>query len=242
MNERDLETRLRDMYRVEAEKADPGALNERVHAIPATVEQERRRPWHGLGFGAMRNAGPGGIQVKGANNMLAATRIAAIVAALALGTTFPAVQLGDAPEPARLPHAPMDDVWVTVTGTQFMSGGDPEGMYGTRSSVSDPRLEGDVTITYERNGPYGNNSTLWSTVTITNEEGSWEGLSIGFADQQGRHHHTGWFEGTGAYEGLAYLEQLTEGEVNSAGMRLDVVGLLYEGELPPMVLPADAIE
>ena len=112
--------------------------------------------------------------------------------------------------------------------------------------MSDPRLEGEVTITYERDGRYGSgsgsNSTLWSTVTITNDDGTWEGLSIGFTDQHGGHRHSGWFEGTGAYEGLAYIEQLTEPEVNSAGSRLDVVGLLYEGELPPMVLPAEAME
>jgi hypothetical protein len=109
-------------------------------------------------------------------------------------------------------------------------------------NVSDPRLEGDVTITYERNGPTDDNSTLWSTVTITNDQGSWEGLSIGFADERGGHRHTGWFEGTGAYEGLAYIEQLTEPDVNTAGTFLDAVGLVYEGELPPMVLPAEALE
>jgi hypothetical protein len=108
---------------------------------------------------------------------------------------------------------------------------------GQNVDMSDPRLEGRVEIEYVQNGPYSNNSTLWSMVTITNDEGSWEGQSVGFVDQRGGHHHMGWFEGTGAYEGLAFIEQLTEPEVTSAGSRLDVVGLLYEGELPPMVLP-----
>lgn len=172
--------------------------------------------------------------------MFTATRIAAVVAALALGTTFLAVQIGNAPEAAQRPAAPTGENWVTVTGTQRVVSGGDERMYGTRVDVSDPRLEGDVVITFERDGRYGSasgsNSTLWSTVTITNDEGSWEGLSIGFTDKHGGHRHAGWFEGTGAYEGLAYIEQLTEPEVNSAGSRLDVVGLLYEGELPPMVI------
>ena len=242
MNERDLETRLRDAYRAAATQADPGALAERLHSIPATAEPQRRRWWHALGLGTSRGAGPGGIDVRGANNMLTATRIAAVVAVMALGSTFLAVQVGDAPQPVVPAAAPAGESWVTVTGTQSLSGGEETGMYGRRLDVSDPRLEGDVTITYERNGPTDDNSTLWSTVTITNDQGSWVGLSIGFADERGEHRHTGWFEGTGAYEGLAYIEQLTEPDVNTAGTFLDAVGLVYEGELPPMVLPAEALE
>jgi hypothetical protein len=49
----------------------------------------------------------------------------------------------------------------------------------------------------------------------------------------------GWFEGHGAYEGLAFIQQLTELSpgVPSAGGRLGMVGLIYEGALPPMVIP-----
>ena len=57
MNERDLETRLRSTYRTRAERADPGALSERVHSIPATVEPQRRRWWHGFRSGTARSAG-----------------------------------------------------------------------------------------------------------------------------------------------------------------------------------------
>jgi len=239
MNERDLETRLRSVYRSRAERTDPGALSERVHSIPATVKPERRRFWHGFRSDATRRVGLGGAQVKGANNMLSATRIAAIVAALALGTTFLAVQVG---EPSQVPvpaAAPASESWVTVTGTQTLIGEVEEAMVGRMRSMSDPRLEGDVRITYEGDsGVEEHPGTFWSTVTITNDEGSWQGQSVGFSEEDGSHHHTGWFEGDGAYEGLVFINQLTErGRGISAGTDLDVVGLVYEGELPPMVLP-----
>lgn len=172
--------------------------------------------------------------------MLAATRIAAIVAALVLGTTFLAAQVGDPPDTSQQSAAPTGEPWITVTGTQEVHPGGGGGLAGQRLNVSDPRLEGDVRIDFEEefaDDSGGLNSTLWSMVTITNDEGSWAGPSIGFVDQQGFHHHMGWFEGAGAYEGLVYIEQLTEPQL-SGGLTLDVVGLVYEGELPPMVLPS----
>lgn len=95
MNERDLEARLRDIYRVAAERADPGALTERVRSIPATVEPERRRWWHSLRPGAARRTGLGGTHVRRGDNMFTAARVAAVVAALALGASFLAMQVGD---------------------------------------------------------------------------------------------------------------------------------------------------
>ena len=242
MNARDLETRLRGGYRREADQADPGALSERVHSIPATVEPERRSPWHGFGFGALRSAGPGGTQVRGASNMLTAIRIAAVVAALTLGSTLLAVQVsGPDDEAFQAPSATTGEAWATVTGTQRLRGTIEGALVGQNLGMSDPRLEGKVRITYESGMPSdddsGLDSTLWSVVTITNENGSWHGPSIGFVHERGVHHHIAWFEGAGDYEGLVFLEQLTE-ESASAGMDLDIAGLVYEGELPPMVLPA----
>ena len=129
-----------------------------------------------------------------------------------------------------------------MTGTQLLSGPGADGSMVARNlDMSDPRLEGAVTITYEEDsGVEDGPGTFWSTVTVTNDEGSWQGQSIGFVDEQESHRHMGWFKGDGAYEGLAFIEQLTEAnpDLPSAGIRLDVVGLVYEGELPPMVLPA----
>jgi len=245
MNERDLETRLRSTYRSKAGQADPGALSERVHSIPATVKPERRRFWHGSWPDATRRVGLGGTQVKGASNMLTATRIAAIVAALALGSTFLAVQIDGPPEAAQQPGASASESWVMVTGSQGLVGGSPDcAMTARNQNMSDPRLDGDVCINYETDGQGEGLATFWSSITITNADGSWQGQSVGFEDERGAHHHTGWFEGDGAYEGLAFIERLTEANPKypSAGVNLDAVGLLYEGELPPMVIPDWAAE
>lgn len=241
MNERDLETRLRSVYHSRAERTDPGALSERVHSIPATVKPERRRFWHGFRSDATRRVGLGGTQVKGAKNMMSATRIAAVVAALALGSTFLAVQVGGPPEVAPQPGAPASESWVIVTGSQVLVGESPDcAMTAKNQSMSDPRLEGEICISYEtEDGGEEHPGTFWSMVKVTNDEGSWQGQSIGFSEEDGSHHHMGWLEGDGAYEGLVFIDQLTEANPKypSAGVNLDVVGLLYEGELPPMVLP-----
>ena len=173
--------------------------------------------------------------------MLTATRIAAVVAAIALGSTFMAVQVGGPDDAAPAPGVSSGEAWVTVTGTQSLSGSSGDALLGRNTGMSDPRLEGDVRITFDQGmssvDDSGLNSTLWSLVTITNDEGSWHGPSIGFVDESGVHHHFGWYEGAGDYEGWVFLEQLTE-ELASAGMDLDIAGLVYEGELPPSVLPA----
>lgn len=177
--------------------------------------------------------------------MLTATRIAAVAAALALGSTLLAVQVGDSPEAAPQPAAPTTDDWAIVTGNQLLEGSSPDcAMTAKNWNTSDPRLEGDVCIDYEGDEGGEGLATFWSSITISNAEGSWQGHSVGFMDEQEAHHHTGWFEGQGAYEGLALIQRLTEvnPEFPSAGVNLDFVGLLYEGELPPMVDPTWAAE
>ena len=171
--------------------------------------------------------------------MLAATGITAVFAALALGTTFLAVSVDQDATP--LPGAPTTDDWTIVTGNQLLIGGSPDcTMTAEHRNMSDPRLEGDVCINYEGNVGAEELETFWSSITITNVDGSWQGHSVGFTDEREAHHHTGWFEGSGAYEGLAFMSTLTEANPKypSAGMNLDMVGLVYAGELPPMIDPA----
>ena len=169
--------------------------------------------------------------------MLALTGMAAAFAALALGAAFVAVS--DDPEAAPQLGAPTSDDWAIVTGTQSLIGESPDcALTGINVLPSDPRLEGDVCIDYEVvDGE--SVAAMWSSITITNANGSWQGQSVGFADERGAHHHMSWFEGDGAYEGLAFIQQLTEAEPKypSAGVNLDMVGLIYAGELPPMVTP-----
>jgi hypothetical protein len=166
--------------------------------------------------------------------------VAVVVAALALGTTFLAVQVGDPPQAAPQPAASTTDSWAIVTGTQTLGGASPDcAMSAQNRNMSDPRLEGEVCIDYEGDQGGLGLETYWSSITITNGDGSWRGHSVGFMDEQEAHHHTGWFEGDGAYEGLAFIQQLTEAtpKYPSAGVNLEMVGLIYEGELPPMVIP-----
>jgi len=141
---------------------------------------------------------------------------------------------------AQQPAAQATDGWAIVTGTQFLTGpGRDCFLAGKNRNTSDPRLEGDVCIAVEVDEGGDGLTTMWSSITITNADGSWRGHSVGFMDEQEAHHHTSWFEGDGAYEGLAFIQRLTEAnpEFPSAGGNLDFVGLIYEGELPPMVIP-----
>ncbi len=235
MNERDLEARLRDTFRREASEADPGALFERVHAIPTMAGRHRSHWWQRLGFGAARSVGSGGIHVRGANSMIAATGITAAIAALTIGGAFLAAQVDSPPPGGQQPAAA--ESWVTVTGQQDGGCRSDGTCYATNHDMSDPRLDGDVSITFNYETGAGSaegNYVLWGDLVLTNEGGSWEGNWVGFTDENGRHHITSWFEGTGDYEGLQYLEQAYEPE---AGMSLATTGLLFEGDIPATVLP-----
>ena len=236
MNDRDLETRLRDAYRAAATQTDPGALIERVHTIPTTVGPERPRWWHRLGFGALRSAGSGGIKVRGANNMFAATGITAAIAALALGGAFLAAQVEPAPQGGQQPASATGESWITVTGTQEFACG--YGSCAGTSTMSDPRVEGDAEIRWssdQRQSIDVSNYLLWGSITIANDGGTWVGQWTGFVDEEERHHITTWVQGLDAYEGLSYVEQAAQATSDGP---LIATGLLYEGEAPPTVLAA----
>lgn len=245
MKERDLEARLRNTYRAEAERADPGALAERIHSIPATAEPERRRWWHDFGSGVARRTGPGGEQVIGGTNMLTSMRVAAVVAVLALTTSLLALQVVSPTEPVTPSANAPGDHWVTVTGEQELQVSSMGHGSGT-NAMSDPRVEGDVEMTFEaateHAGVFAGDYALWGTVTITNDGGTWQGQWIGFRDDQGRHHNTAWFEGTDDYDGLRYIEQMVQREPSTGQEVLDTTGLIYEGTLPPTVIPAVSAE
>lgn len=165
--------------------------------------------------------------------MLTAARIAAVVAALTLGTTFLAVQVRDLPEPAAPAAAPSEN-WTTVTGTQeFTCGyGSCEGV----NSMSDPRLDGEFAITWssrERSSSDTSNFLLWGQVDATTDDGSWAGQWVGFVDQDELHHTMVWLQGSDGYEGLSYVEQGTQSTPDGP---LSLTGLIYEGDIPPTVL------
>lgn len=246
MNDRDLEIRLRAVYRAEAAQADPGALIERVHVIPTTAGPARPQWWHRFWFGASRSAASDGIHVRGAHNMFAASGITAAVAALIIGGSFLAAQLEDQPAGGAQPAGATGESWVSVTGQQDLYCANTA-CSGTYHDMSDPRLDGKATITFavgqEPESEVSGNVTLWGEVDVANEGGTWEGNWVGFADDKGLHHVTAWFEGTGEYEGLRYIEQAYEPE---GGLSITSAGLLFDGDIPatviPPVIPDDAVE
>jgi hypothetical protein len=144
---------------------------------------------------------------------------------------------------------PIPEETVMVRGTQqWIDEIGESGDWTARwEGMSDPRLDGEVvfdfTSAYEASDEppdaVQSPQVIWSTVTVTNDEGSWHGRSIGFESERGVLRQVGWLEGDGAYEGLTFIEQFEWPE--SLG-RSDVVGILYEGELPPTVLPAAVAE
>ena len=99
------------------------------------------------------------------------------------------------------------------------------------SEVDDPRLGGDVRLTY-RSRSDGEHFVLWGDYEVTGEEGSWSGEWVGQVRPDGQHVLTSWLAGQGAYEGLSVIANATgDGYIN------DVEGLVYSGPLPPAVAP-----
>jgi len=173
--------------------------------------------------------------------MLASVRTAAVVAVLALATSLLALEVSSPAEPVTPGAIEPAGSWVTVTGEQEpVSFG--LGSALATNTMSDERVSGDVAITFHTADGPGidvGNYAVWGTVTITNDGGTWQGQWIGFVDDQGRHHISEWYEGTGDHDGLRYLEQLVQPEPDGL---LDATGLIYEGDIPPTVIPAEVAE
>jgi hypothetical protein len=219
MNEHDLEARLRAAYRSEAEHADPGALAERVHSIPASVEPERRRWWHALRAAPVRRAGLGGTYLRGGGGMLTAARIVLVVGALMLGTSFLAVQIGDPPEAAAPVSTPAaspvsEEAHATyVTGTRtgnrtvhvakhsnitnpsppYTSTG---GVYETDVAWSDPRLPSLMRIAenwafYPAEGRegFGGAMQYLQQIRLDGPDGSWTGPGYALVEETPDEHY-----------------------------------------------------
>lgn len=232
MNQHYLETRLRRAIYAEADEADPGALHERVRSIPDTVEPQPRRWWHGLSTGASRGAGLDGARVKGGPRMFSAVRVAAVVAALAIGTTFAISTIGE-PTHGPAPAAVTEAEWLGVTGSgRLHIDTRGRGLWGSQE-MSDERVSGAVYITWdaESGSDTDGDATIWGATRITNEQGTWEGEYAGFSEPDGQRNVMGWFEGSGAYEGLAYFQHM-HGHLGD----VTLTGLVYPGSIPPTVV------
>lgn len=134
------------------------------------------------------------------------------------GTASPA----PTPEPTPLPTAP-----VAVTGTQSCQtansgttsmAGDVTQYRGVALScsgaMSDPRLDGGVTVNLSIDERADGSADIWGTATLANAGGSWTGMwrgtvDVGYTTQ----HVEGVYLGSGANEGLRFrFSQVTSGD------------------------------
>jgi hypothetical protein len=127
----------------------------------------------------------------------------------------------------------------TVTTTDFGSFTEAETYPRCRIEVSDPRFSGNNYSVhhyykYDAKPTWGVRS---NSSVITNEHGTWVGEQ-GWGYQHPEHgamRYTGLFHGTGDYEGLTALMILSQ---DSFGLALDIEGVIFPGELPPVPEPA----
>lgn len=246
MLDSELESRLRDAQRAQADEAEPGALLERVLAIPDEVEPRRQRRLFGLSRRPVREPGRGpGLDAtgrKGGRTMFSplrlATATAAAVLAVYVGVLGPGWSPG--PGPAAAPGAsaaPEGDTHIIVTGSGSSRCSGAGFCIGTWD-FSDPRLSGDLRVEFSADcEAEAADCLLWGSVTVTNEGGSWSGDVIGFRDDPGDHRMTSWMTGSGDYEGWYFVGSGARSDVGAEEWR----AILAQGVLPTVVtlgLPA----
>lgn len=186
--------------------------------------------------------------------MMSATRMAALVAVLAVGASLalvagPLVPDGSAPGG---PAAEAPDLeaaaWYSGTGgIQIIVKGEESTtdgvgyLHGQVSQmlprlieVSDPRMGGSQTFT-QNAADYSGNSypgfgPTWGTMRIEDDDGTWVGDVAGTWTGSGGTWFSGWLTGEGAYEGLVQFYQAEGG--SAASIRFS--GAIIPAEaLPP---------
>jgi len=237
MNRDDLESRLRSAQASEAARADPNALLQDVLSIPELVQPKRSRWWSGLWPGSRRYDSDTGPGVKGGPMMFTATRLVAAIAILALGGAVITAQRGTGPD-AAAPGAEAPGVveWAPVTGSGAVTFDPANGTLAGSYSLTDARVSGDMVhrwyVISDQPGEMGE-GMYWGTVSIPGEEGSegsWEGEWMGYLGSDGIQNQMNWLHGLGSYDGLSFL-------FSSLGPpdALQVNGIIYKGEVPPVV-------
>lgn len=115
-----------------------------------------------------------------------------------------------------------------------LSGGDEVGgtwAYATEE-MSDPRLDGSISLTGTKSALDGKGSALWSSVfRIENAEGAWEevpGLLVRF-DEATASVRTGLFKGEGEYEDLVAVAELAW-DLSGPSSAFDVRGVVLDEE------------
>jgi hypothetical protein len=127
--------------------------------------------------------------------------------------------------PGALPEG--GAVLVTITQDCAFSSGE------CTFTASDPRLTGPGTMKITRVVSTNEATPIlaWGEYTLDGPDGTWSGYNYGVADDEGSAHVSMVLSGAGAYEGWQYV---ASGIDPGADGDHDLIGVLYEGTLPPM--------
>jgi hypothetical protein len=107
--------------------------------------------------------------------------------------------------------------------------------------MNDPRVSGTASGPWQFNG-WGDGLrgalVQWSPrMELKNEGGSWIGTYAGFYTPETGDDIVIWYTGTGAYEGLSYVQWIEAPPGHVTG-GTTVIGLIFPGDLPPTVAEA----
>jgi hypothetical protein len=103
------------------------------------------------------------------------------------------------------------------------------------AEMSDPRLSGPASKTYNEDCYDEWPCVYWGTHEIAGPDGTWVGAYTGTFDpgQQANGYFA--YSGTEAYDGLAFVGRA----YGAFGAPATVEGIVYEGSPPPLALPAE---
>lgn len=148
-----------------------------------------------------------------------------------------------APTAAPTPAAsvgPMDPAYVTGTGSIVTTVSEPtqrqvgeltywdDVVLDTAGALSDPRLSGNSTLHLSAVTDHAGVGFEWGTARIENAGGAWEGTLRGAVwNDLNASDLSGWYVGSGDYEGLTYYEH-----IRSSGLGAEVVGVILPAEPP----------
>jgi hypothetical protein len=233
-------------------------LGRALDRLPQTPQRRRWWPSRWLPFGtdATRSSVPTEPRVEGSTRMmLSATRMAALVAVLAVGGSLALVAgpLSPGPEvpgsPAAQVPGPEAAAFFSGTGgVKILESGEEsmvDGVEYLRGQVSqmlprlievdDPRVGGAQTFT-QHAADYGGFGPTWGTFRIEDDAGAWVGDVSGAWSGSGTW-FSGWLTGEGAYEGLVQFYQAEGGPAN-----IRFSGVIYPADSPPLELEAAQAE
>jgi hypothetical protein len=183
--------------------------------------------------------------------MRAGHGFAAGVIVLMLGASGVALGQEDADPPQAVVISGIDECVMTKPGTQSIEPGGIDRVRGEEYTCyltsSEPIMEGEAMSTYNHDCRLTTSGsiecTMYGTAVDTDEDGGWDCTWVGGEDPRG----VNWglaletCRGTGENEGLSFVGHMAlgEGRPGDLGDGTSFRGLVFEGEAPLIVLPAD---